>query len=141
MSVYILLGLLNGVCIALSRILNGQLSLHRGAFHSSYVNHLVGFGFLSLMMLCLFSPPDLHHTNLFVYTGGAIGAFYVAVNSLVMIKLGSTNSIILVVAGQMLTSLFIDYLIGVPQELLLQIIGVSLIVAGIACKEFVRKRA
>ncbi|WCE32279.1 DMT family transporter [Vibrio sp. SCSIO 43137] len=138
MIFYIFLALINGICIALSRILNGQLSQYRGAFHASYINHLIGFAFLTLLVLSWFGLPEQLPTDFTLYTGGVIGALYVAVNSLVMTKLGSTNAIILVISGQMLLSLLIDMLIGLPQNMLLSLTGVVLIVAGIATKEFIR---
>lgn len=136
MSLYILLGLLNGVCIAISRILNGQLSTYHGAFRASFINHIGGFAFLSLLALILFSPPQLGgETNMMVYTGGVIGAMYVAINSFVITKLGTTRAIILVISGQMLFSLLLDTAAGNSDSLLMKIIGVSLIILGVTMKE------
>ena len=53
MTLYILLALLNGFCIAISRIWNGQLARYYGAFKASYVNHITGFVFLSIVMILL----------------------------------------------------------------------------------------
>lgn len=138
--VFVFLGLLNGVCIALSRILNGQLSLSMGPFRASFVNHLIGFAFLSLFMTALWSPPQFSSPSVVVYGGGVIGAFYVAINSLVMTKLGSTNAIILVIGGQMLFSLVLDAREWDQLDLVLNITGVGLIVVGILCKEMIRSR-
>lgn len=136
MTLYIFLGLLNGVCIALSRIWNGQLSLYQGAYRASYINHIGGFGFLSILMLIFMTPPQLHvDSGIILYTGGVIGALYVAINSLVITKLGSTSAIVLVISGQMLFGLFLDTSSDTSSSLIMKIVGVSFIVMGVTMKE------
>ncbi|WP_305817289.1 DMT family transporter [Photobacterium leiognathi] len=135
MSLYILLGLINGICIALSRIVNGQLSSKRGAFYASYINHIVGFLFLSLLMLLWVKPSIEYPTDITLYSGGLIGALYVAINSVVMTKLGSTNAIVLVIGGQMLFSVLLDAFSTDLFNLTQQAVGVILIITGVAIKE------
>lgn len=131
---FILLGLLNGVFITLSRVLNGQLSVRNGTFHASFVNHAVGFVSLSLLFIFVSEPVNALPQDLTLYVGGVIGALYVAVNSFVMVRLGSTNSIVLVVAGQMLFGLFIEvYRFGFEQ-VGVQFLGAVLIVIGVFFK-------
>lgn len=141
MSLYILVALLNGLCIALSRILNGQLCQTKSAFRASTINHLVGFVFLTLLILLLslvltssmvaslstFTLP----ADPLLYTGGMIGALYVAVNSYIMTRLGSTNAMILVIAGQMLFGVTVEFITDEIQNLPLQLAGVALIIIGI----------
>ena len=135
MSLYILLGLINGICIALSRIVNRQLSSQRGAFYASYINHIVRFLFLSLLMLCWVNPSVEYPTDITLYSGGLIGALYVAINSFVMTKLGSTNAIVLVIGRQMLFSVLLDAFSTDLFNLTQQAVGVSLIISGVAIKE------
>jgi len=136
MVLTIFIALLNGVFIALSRILNGQLSVYKGAFKASYVNHIVGFSFLTLMLLIFATPLQFtFDSSIVIYSGGMIGALYVAINNMVMTKLGSTRAIILVISGQMLFSLFLDGLSLYSDDFLIKIIGVALIVAGVVIKE------
>lgn len=131
---FIILGILNGFCITLSRVLNGQLSVRNGAFHASFVNHAVGFVSLSLLLMFISDPVNALPKDLTLYVGGGIGALYVAVNSFVMVRLGSTNSIVLVVAGQMLFGLFIEvYRFGF-QQAGVQFLGAVLIVTGVFLK-------
>ncbi|HCG6694294.1 DMT family transporter [Vibrio parahaemolyticus] len=131
---FILLGLLNGFCITLSRVLNGQLSVRNGAFHASFVNHAVGFASLSLLFLFVAEPVNALPQDLTLYVGGAIGALYVAVNSFVMVRLGSTNSIVLVVAGQMLFGLCIEVYSFGFEQVGAQFLGAVLIVTGVFFK-------
>ena len=70
-----------------------------------------------------------------VWTGGAIGAFYVVASIVVVPRLGSAYAFALVVAGQMAMSLVIDRfgLFGVPQTpfSLARAAGVALLVGGV----------
>jgi len=141
MTLYILLALLNGVCIAISRIWNGQLASYYGAFKASYVNHIIGFIFLSMVMLLLLEPPQFSmSSNMFVYLGGFIGAFYVAINSLVMSRLGSTNTMILVITGQMGFGLLLDSSTNSSRELLIKVLGIMFIVIGVYLKQAIQHK-
>lgn len=131
---FVVLGLINGFCITLSRVFNGQLSAHNGAFYASLVNHAVGFALLSSLFLFLPEPIYALPHDLTLFLGGVIGALYVALNSFVMVRLGSTNSIVLVVSGQMLLGLCTEaYRFGLAQTGL-QFIGAALIVIGVFLK-------
>ena len=141
MTIYILLALLNGFCIAISRIWNGQLASYSGAFRASYVNHLTGFIFLSIVMILLLEQPQLSNgSNMFVYIGGFIGAFYVAINSLAMSHLGSTNTMVLVICGQMCFGLLLDSSTNSPSELFIKALGVMSIVIGVYLKQTIQHK-
>lgn len=141
MTLYILLALFNGFCIATSRILNGQLANYRGALKASYVNHITGFLCLSIVMLLLFEPPQLsNNANMSIYVGGFIGAFYVAINSLVMSHLGSTNTMVLVISGQMCFGLLLDSSTNSPSELIMKVLGVASIVIGVYLKQIIQHK-
>ena len=136
--IFVLIGILNGFCITLSRVFNGQLSTKYGAFHASLVNHVVGFLFLSILLLTmsvsLLCPLQAMPSEPLLYLGGVIGALYVAVNSFVMVRLGSTNSIVLVVAGQMLFGLVVEMYTKGIATLEMQMIGAVLVVFGVLLK-------
>ena len=130
----LIFGTLNGFCIALSRIINGQLSISRGAFIASFINHLIGFIFLSALVFVLVLPLQALPQEPYLYLGGLVGALYVAINSFVIVRLGSTSSIVLVVSGQMLFGLIVEaYRFGVV-NLDVQIFGATLIVIGVLLK-------
>jgi len=142
MGFFIVLALLNGAFITSSRAMNGRLSLSRGPFLASLWNHWVGFIGLSLglSLIVLFSglsgsimPSEV---PFYAYLGGAIGALYVAVNSYVLPRLGSLSATLLVISGQMLAGLVIDWMTidTTPLSLHtvgLQVTGVFLIMLGI----------
>lgn len=56
MTILILLGLLNGVAVSLSRTLNGRLASARGAMTASLANHLLGFGLLGALLILKGAP-------------------------------------------------------------------------------------
>ncbi|RYV03474.1 hypothetical protein SOPP22_04200 [Shewanella sp. OPT22] len=127
----ILLALLNGILIGLARTLNGRLGSSRGAFPASFVNHFVGFVFLTIMLWLVFETPNYDKSiPTHAYLGGIIGALYVAVNSFVLHKVGAVTSILCVLSGQMLASLMIDMWLLDSGLSSTQILGVLFIFAG-----------
>ena len=150
MTSLIFLALLNGVFIGLSRSLNGQLSQKRGPFKASFHNHLIGFLALSLLIISfnqslVMSLPVWRIDTWYLYFGGLIGALYVALNSYVLNQLGAMKAALLVISGQMLTGLIIDWVLlnstlnlfdlSGLLPLLMQISGVVLIILGIALSQ------
>lgn len=113
MTLYIVMALLNGILIAVARLLNGRLATHRGAFYSSWVNHIGGFLFLSLLLLFSqgFYAP-LSSIPWYLYFGGVIGGLYVGLNSFVTPRLGATLATLLVIAGQLILSVVVDIVLG-----------------------------
>ena len=127
----ILLALLNGALIGLARTLNGRLSVSRGAFAASFVNHIVGFALLTLLLWFFIGEVSFDSSvPMHVYLGGAIGALYVAVNSFVLHKIGAVTSILCVLSGQMIASLLIDVWYLNSELSLMQVGGVLMIIAG-----------
>ncbi|CAI1685954.1 Uncharacterized protein conserved in bacteria [Serratia ficaria] len=116
MSFLILLALFNGVCISISRAVNGRLALDRGAFSASLCNHIVGFLFLSLLLAASggFSLDQTGQAPWGAYLGGSIGALFVALNSYVLPRLGAMRAALLIISGQMLAGVAIDSLNGGP---------------------------
>jgi transporter family-2 protein len=111
--IYVLIALLNGVLIAVTRSLNGRLATTHGAFYSSWINHLVGFTVLTLLLLAsqgLASP--LGAVPWYAFLGGTIGALYVGLNSFVLVRLGTTQTTLLVIVGQLTISLLLDLWFG-----------------------------
>ncbi|KKD00272.1 DMT family transporter [Photobacterium halotolerans] len=142
MSWFIFLAVLNGVCISLSRILNGRLSLSRTAMISSYCNHLIGFIFLSLLVLVVHGGSFSLRQNapLSAYAGGVIGVLFVAVNSLVLPKIGAMRTSLLVISGQMLVGVLLSLiLLLLKGQTLLAMIwpiaGMILILLGVSLNQ------
>lgn len=133
---YIFLAVFNGVIIGTSRALNGRLSMNVGPFKASLCNHLVGFLLLSLILVItqMFSDIDIQVIDgapLSVYLGGFIGALYVAINSFVLARIGATSSALLVISGQMITGVLIDYQNEVLVSIFSSLLGVTMIIFGV----------
>lgn len=140
MVVSVVIALLAGVCVAMSRSLNGRLSMDRGAFSASYWNHLIGFLLLTVFVLMF----EWHSLSLlgsappWAFVGGSIGAVFVAVSSYVLPRIGASQSALLIIGGQMIAGLLIDTLRGAADFHPGQPIGVLLILAGIYMTRFSR---
>ncbi|AGO55822.1 DMT family transporter [Serratia plymuthica] len=134
MLTLVLLALFNGVCISISRAVNGRLALSRGAFQASLCNHIVGFLFLSLLLATGggFNGLPLGHAPWGAYLGGVIGALFVALNSYVLPRLGTLRAALLIISGQMLAGVIIDRLRDSGAPVGAQILGVGLILLGVA---------
>lgn len=131
MVVIILIALLNGGFIALSRTFNGALAKRSNALIASCCNHIVGFALLSVWLMCLDSEADklLSQPPTYLYLGGMIGALFVALNSWALPSLGVMHCTLLVICGQMLTGVVLDALSGGIHWV--SVIGVTLMLVGV----------
>jgi transporter family-2 protein len=131
--VYVLLAILNGIVIGTSRAINGQLSVVRGAFRASLWNHLVGFVFLTLVLAAIgqWRFESALALPRVAYLGGLFGALFVAVNSYVFPRLGAMNAALLVISGQMISAVVLDYLNANVTPTLARCAGVVLVLAGV----------
>lgn len=132
-----MIALSNGLCIILSRSVNGHLAQVSNAFYASLVNHIIGFIFLSVIILL--SPSkfaiEAVHIPLIAFLGGVIGAFFVVINSYVLPLLGATFTTILAISGQVISSVMTDIIQhGLPKNIYLQLLGISLILVAISLR-------
>ena len=113
MTILILLGLLNGVAVSLSRTLNGRLASTRGALMASLANHLLGFGLLGALLLLTGAPwGRLAGLDPWLLLGGALGALFVAISSWAIGRVGALACALLIVAGQLVGGALLDALAG-----------------------------
>ncbi|OBU05187.1 DMT family transporter [Morganella psychrotolerans] len=134
---YITIALTNGICIIFSRSINGRLSQSRNAFYASLVNHIVGFLFLSAIVLYSLPqfPVNLHNIPLVAFSGGIIGAGFVVINSYILPLLGATLTTIPAICGQILSGFIIDILQhGIPEHFFLQLTGILFILVAIGVR-------
>jgi len=132
-----MIALSNGLCIILSRSINGRLAQVSNAFYASLVNHVVGFIFLSVIILLSSSNFVIDVTNipLIAFLGGVIGAFFVVINSYVLPLLGATVTTILAISGQVISSVVTDIIQnGLPENIYLQLLGITLILVAISLR-------
>lgn len=137
---YILIALFNGVAIGTSRTINGRLSVARGPWLASLWNHLVGFGFLTLTMIVFKSSSisAISHAPIAAYAGGVIGVFFVALNSYVIPKIGSIMTVVLVICGQIVSGVVIDFGGQSGGPSFARLLGIGLVIIG-GCLAMVSK--
>lgn len=137
---YVLIALLAGAFVGMSRSINGRLGMDRGAFKASFWNHLSGFLLLTVFVL-LFERGNFHTLGLvpsWAFTGGVLGAGFVAVSAYVFPRIGAARSAVLIIGGQMIAGLLIDQLQVASGLHPGQLLGVLLILLGIYLTRFSR---
>jgi bacterial/archaeal transporter family-2 protein len=110
---------------------------------STVLAALVSFavGTLTLLLYCLVGGiplnqlPFTRNTPTVAWTGGILGAIYVAMVAFLVPRMGVALMFSLIIAGQMLITLFFDHygILGVPIKAinLPRLMGVLLIIAGV----------
>ena len=137
---YILLAMLAGLCVPAQAGINAQLNgWTRSPVLAAAISFAVGtvalFGYALLSRIPL--PPFASLTGYpwWIWLGGLLGAFFVAITLVLVSKLGATAMLALVVAGQMLASLFLDHfgLLGYQMHPinLWRVTGVFFVVGGV----------
>lgn len=121
-----------GVLVGLSRQLNGRLALSTNAMESSFWNHVVGLTFVSLIALSiggLFEGAPMK-APWWAYLGGPIGFLFIAAGSWAINRIGAAQTAMLIIAGQMISSVLLDTAMGVSGNIWARIVGVVLILGG-----------
>ena len=137
-----LLALIAGILVGASRSLNGRLSLSTSPLVASFWNHLVGFVFLSAVALTfggLMPEGHLPDAPWTAWLGGTIGVLFVASGSWLIPRIGATMTALLVIAGQMISGVLLDLVLGLSDGLILKALGVTMILAGMYLAQ--RRRA
>ncbi len=134
MTLPILFACLAGVLVGVSRQVNGRLSLSTSPLIASFWNHIVGFVALSILGLSIggLIPEGAADAPWHAYLGGSIGVVFVAAGSWLIARIGAVNTALLVIGGQMVSGVALDVLQGVSAGLLASVLGVALILAGMA---------
>jgi transporter family-2 protein len=135
----VMLALAAGACLPTQAGINGQLNLWT---RSPIMTAAVSFGVGTLALLAYgflleLPVPDragLSKLPWWVWTGGCLGAFFVASTIVLAPRLGAAAMVALIVAGQMLASIILDHFgwLGYPVQpvTLVKLSGAGLIVAG-----------
>jgi bacterial/archaeal transporter family-2 protein len=137
MSWAIIPACLAGMLVGLSRQLNGRLSLSTSPFIASFWNHAIGFAVLSALSLLLgcLIPSSAAEAPWYVYLGGSIGVMFVAAGSWLIVRIGAVNTALLVIGGQMVSGVAFDMFRAASPALWASLLGVALILAGMALSQ------
>lgn len=137
----LVLAFLGGAVLPFQVGINSQLRQWLGSpVLASLVSFAVGAAGLAVFALVLRLPvPGLNRLSvapLWVWAGGLLGAFYVFVTIFVAPRLGATVLAVLIVAGQVMTSLAVDHfgLAGFVRHpvTLWRLVGAAVVLAGVA---------
>jgi transporter family-2 protein len=135
-----LIALAAGTCIPTQAGINARLSLWAGSpLLAATISFLVGTVLLAGVVLASRVPLPLLRSAAgepwWLWSGGALGAFFVAVTIYLAPRLGATNMLACLLAGQMLAALALDHfgLLGYPLHSMSigRVAGVLLLVAGV----------
>ena len=112
----VLLALFGGAFVGIQRALNGQINeFTKQSYATSLLNFVMGTIFLIFFLIFLMIVKGEHLVALpkgpwWIYTGGVIGVIYIASTSLIVQHLGVLTFTLFSVGGQLVASLFIDFL-------------------------------
>jgi bacterial/archaeal transporter family-2 protein len=134
------LGILSGFGLTLQIGMNSRLrTVLQNANTAALISFLVGttalVGFLIATRTQLPDRDTLASVPLWAWFGGLMGAFYVAISTVVASQLGTTSLLGLALAGQLAMALVADHYgwMGLPEHpiTLTRIAGVALLAAGV----------
>ncbi|MDO5516776.1 MAG: DMT family transporter [Clostridium sp.] len=139
MLFYILISILTGVIIVVSRIFNTKLSHEIGLIESSYYNYFTAAITSVIMFFFIgeaFSLTSFNGIPAYAYLGGFMGVLIVILNSVVTPKLPAFNVTLLIFIAQLFTGIAIDWIISgaVPIN---KISGGLLVVLGLSYNLYV----
>jgi transporter family-2 protein len=138
-TLYILLALAAGICIPTQSGINAQLASYaKSSVLAATISFLVGsvglFVYLGVMRIPI-PMAALGVAPWWAWSGGILGAFFVASTIFLVPQLGATTMLSLVIAGQMIASLVYDHYgaLAFPVHPIspLRILGVVLVAAGV----------
>jgi transporter family-2 protein len=135
-----ILALLAGVGLPTQAGINAQLALWtRSSITAALISFAIGTLALSIVTVSMAPPLPLWSSAAtlpwWIWSGGVMGAFFVAASTFIAPQLGATTMLALILAGQVVASVLFDHfgLLGYPlHPLNLQrSLGLLLLIAGV----------
>ena len=139
-SLAYILGIVSGFGLTLQVGMNTQLrKVLQNANSAALVSFLVGTLALVALLVVTRTPlPDrgtLAAVPVWAWFGGLMGAFYVAISTVVAAQVGATSLLALTLLGQLATALFADHFgwLGLPEHpiTVARLAGVALLAIGV----------
>lgn len=141
-GVAVLLALLTGTSVVVSRTLNARLLGFYNLQVSTLFNYVTGL-LTSVIVLMILAPETILagftiQSNKLMYTGGAIGVLIVSLTSIIVVRLSSYHVTVLTFLGQYFFGIALDWMRGRPPTL--QAMAGGLVVfAGLLINRFEQK--
>lgn len=129
---FAILAVVAGALVGLSRQLNGRLALSTSAMESSFWNHIVGLIFITLAALIVggLFAGEPEASPWWAYLGGPVGVIFIAAGSWLIPRIGAAQTAMLIIAGQMVSGVFLDIIRGAPGSPWARVFGIVLILTG-----------
>ena len=137
--IFFILPALAGLTITTQAGVNSQLKVAvNNPWIAAFISFLVGTILLGLYIVATRQPipslTQLRGIELYKYSGGLLGAFFVTVIIFSVQKIGSANVFALVIAGQLLIAVLYDHygLFGFKQSNInwAKLLGVGMLIGG-----------
>lgn len=137
--IFYILPALAGVTITTQAGVNSQLRVAiNNPWLAAFISFFVGTCFLGLVLVVTRQPvpsfTQLKNIELYKFTGGLLGTFFVTVMILTVQKIGAANVFALVIASQLLMAMLYDHLglFGIPQSGIswLKVLGALMLIGG-----------
>ncbi len=136
---YILISIIAGAIIVISRTLNTKLSENVGLIESGFFNYFTGL-LTSIIVFIVFkervSIGQFINLPLYAYLGGVLGVIVVILNSVITPKMSSFYATLIIFIGQLFTGIIVDC-ITIGSVSLPKIIGGILVIIGLAYNLYV----
>jgi transporter family-2 protein len=137
--IFYILPALAGVTITTQAGVNSQLRVAiNNPWVAAFISFLVGTCFLGLILIVSRQPlpsvTQLKTIELYKFTGGLLGTFFVTVMILTVQKIGAANVFALVIASQLFMAMLYDHLgfFGIPQSGIswVKVLGAIMLIIG-----------
>jgi transporter family-2 protein len=137
--IFYILPALAGVTITTQAGVNSQLRVAiNNPWVAAFISFLVGTCFLGLILIVSRQPlpsvTQLKTIELYKFTGGLLGTFFVTVMILTVQKIGAANVFALVIASQLFMAMLYDHLglFGISQSGIswVKVLGAIMLIIG-----------
>jgi len=111
---YIILSFIAGIMVILSMITNSQLSKRIGVFQAAFVNYGVGLFFAFIVFLTTkgyhtMAVGKFYGIPLWAYLGGALGVIVVCISNVIIPKIPTIYTTLLIFIGQLFCGILLDF--------------------------------
>lgn len=146
---FILLGILAGMALPIQTSINSRLREKvKTSYNASLISFGVAFVFLTLLLIItgqgiMIPFSSLSNEPFWIWLGGAFGVVFVTGNILLFSKLGSVQTVVLPILGQILMGLVVDHFglfnsVKTPMTIL-RMVGAILVIAGVIIVSLAKK--
>ena len=142
--IFIILAILCGCFTIISMIINSRLAKEIGVFQGTLINYVVGLSGTIVLIIIMRNSVNISLSSystipLWAFLGGLLGVIVVASSNIIIPKIPTIYTALLIFMGQLFTGILIDYFrVGFISKG--KIIGGLLIILGIIYNSNVDKK-